>query len=399
MGVTANKPGVCTTVQDGGRRGYMGSGFSPSGVMDQRAYHIGNILLDNPVNAPALEFCLAGPTLRFTTSTIIAITGGDFHPMLDGRPVASYTAVPVKHGSVLSFSAPRTGVYGYLAVAGGSFRIEKVMGSYSTNLKCGIGGYKGRKLQTGDYVPFVTKAVDYLPHLGSRTLPRSEAFPCEDADEITLRAVPGPQDDLFTDEGIRTFYEQPYTVTSKCDRMGFRLEGPVITTKQGSDIISDGIALGAVQVPDHGQPIVMLADRQTTGGYAKIATVASVDIPLLVQSKPGRVIRFERITVEEAQELYRAEHRSMMAWMQRVNRPSYGDVSPRKTARRLTPILEEQARMSKQSNEQNWTQTNRYLHADRRAAIADRLRKEADLARTIINAAEGGDGPSPGPRP
>ncbi len=343
MGLTVNKPGAMTTVQDRGRFGYLDGGFSPSGVMDRRAFSIANALVDNDLNAPVLEFCLAGPTLRFTTSTYIAITGGDFSPCIDGRAVPNYCALSIERGSVLSFKGPHTGVYGYLAIAGGSIRIEEVMGSRSTNLKCGIGGWKGRALVTGDYLPFTTRTVDYLPNLESHALDPDDAFYGFTNDLVRLRVIPGPQENLFTPEGIETFYGATFSTTEQCDRMGFRLDGPKIATIDGSDIISDGIAFGAVQVPSHGRPIVMLADRQTTGGYAKIATVATVDIPKLVQSCPGRRIRFDRIDVREAQRLYREESAFMHAIEKKVKRPCYGGVSPRRTARRLAPLLEAQA--------------------------------------------------------
>ena len=346
MGVTVIKPGVCTTVQDRGRYGYMGSGFSPSGVMDRRAFRIANLLVDNDDNAPVLEFCLAGPTLRFTTNTFIAITGADFNPTLNGKPIPMYMAVLVKRGSVLSFTAPRKGVYGYLAIAGNSLAVPEVMGSRSTNLKCAIGGWKGGKLTTGDYLPFATKNVVFLPNLASHMIDYDSDFYQWDADEITLRVVPGPQDDMFTEEGQHTFYSETYHTTPQCDRMGFRLDGPAIDTVDGSDIISDGIAFGAVQVPNHGRPIIMLADRQTTGGYAKIGTVATADIPKLVQCAPGRAIRFERVSVQEAQDLYRAEARKVKALRALVSRPSAGGISPRRTARRLLPVLERQSRKS-----------------------------------------------------
>ena len=346
MGVTVIKPGVCTTVQDRGRYGYMGSGFSPSGVMDRRAFRIANLLVDNDDNAPVLEFCLAGPTLRFTTNTFIAITGADFNPTLNGKPIPMYVAVLVKRGSVLSFTAPRKGVYGYLAIAGNSLAVPEVMGSRSTNLKCAIGGWKGGKLTTGDYLPFATKNVEFLPNLASHMIDYDSDFYQWDADEITLRVVPGPQDDMFTEEGRHTFYSETYHTTPQCDRMGFRLDGPAIDTVDGSDIISDGIAFGAVQVPNHGRPIIMLADRQTTGGYAKIGTVATADIPKLVQCAPGRAIRFERVSVQEAQDLYRAEARKVKALRALVSRPSAGGISPRRTARRLLPVLERQSRKS-----------------------------------------------------
>lgn len=360
MGVTVNKPGICTTVQDLGRSGYLGSGFSPSGVMDGRAARIANLLVDNDENAPVLEFCLAGPTIRFTTSTFISLTGGDFSPTIDGAPAPMYRALLVRRGSVLAFGAPKTGVYGYLAIAGGSIDVPEVMGSTSTNLKCGIGGWHGRALSAGDYLPFCTPNVEYLANLGSHVLTPDETYGFN-AKEITLRVVPGPQEDMFTEDGIATFYEKPYTTTSKSDRMGFRLEGPEIETIDGSDIISDGIALGAVQVPNHGRPIIMLADRQTTGGYAKIGTVASVDIPKLVQCQPGRTIRFARISVQEAQRLVREERKRMRALAKMVKRPCYGGISPRRTARRLTPILEAQAKKS--AGNKLWIESDTATHA------------------------------------
>lgn len=345
MGLVVKKPGVYTTVQDNGRFGYQGSGFSTNGVMDHRAYRIANLLVENDPDAPVLEFALAGPTVRFTTNTIVAITGGDFSPLLDGKPAPLYTALMVRRGSILRFGAPKSGCYGYLAIAGNSIRVEEVMGSRSTNLKCELGGWKGRTLAPGDYLPFVTKSIDFMPNLGSHRIDRDSVYEF-DKDEITVRVVPGPQEDMFTDKGLATFYGQAFTTTAKCDRMGYRLDGPEIETKHGSDIISDGIAFGAVQVPSHGRPIIMLADRQTTGGYAKIGTVATVDIPKLVQRTPGSTIRFERISVQQAQDLLRTEARQFEMLALKVRRPSADGISPRRTARRLTPILEAQAKRS-----------------------------------------------------
>lgn len=346
MGLVVKKPGIITTVQDGGRYGYQGSGFTTNGVMDHRAYIIANLLVENDSNAPVLEFALAGPTLRFTTNSVFAITGGDFSPTLDKRPVAMYEAVVAPRGSILHFGAPKTGCYGYVAIAGGSVDVPEVMGSRSTNLKCKLGGWKGGSLSSGDYLPFVTNSVDFLPNLGSHRIDNDNDYYGFYQDEIILRIIPGPQDDMFTPQGIETFYTQTFTTTAKGDRMGYRLDGPVIETKAGSDIISDGIAFGAVQVPSHGRPIIMLADRQTTGGYAKIGTIATVDIPKLVQRPPHRKVRFQAISVQKAQDLLREEAYLFAKLALKVRRPSANGISPRRTARRLTPILEEQARKS-----------------------------------------------------
>mgnify|MGYP001257678609 CR=1 FL=1 len=345
MGIVVKKPGVATTVQDRGRVGYMGSGFSPSGVMDRRAFLIANTLVENDLDACVLEYALVGPTVRFTMPTFIALTGGDFAPKLDGKEIPLYTAIPVKRGSVLSMGSSRCGVYGYLAIAGGSLNVKPIMGSRSTNLKCELGGWKGRTLEAGDYIPFQTKGVEFMSNLGSHRIPNDPIYP-PPGHEVTLRVVPGPQYDMFSIEGKHTFFNDRFTTTVKCDRMGYRLDGPQIQTVHGSDIISDGIAFGAVQVPAHGRPIIMLADRQTTGGYAKIGTIVSVDIPKLVQSRPGTSIRFAPVTVHEAQTSYRDEATYLHNLAKSVRRPCADGISPRRTARRLMPILEQQAKES-----------------------------------------------------
>ena len=271
-GVRILKGGMMTTVQDLGRTGYQSQGFSVAGVMDVRSFKIANLLLDNPENEAVLEFTLIGPTLEFTSATIVAITGGDFQPTVNGEPAPMYTALYMDKGDILKFSSARTGSRGYIAFSS-YLDIPVVMGSRCTNMKSGIGGFKGRKLQAGDYIGFRIKRR-YLPFFLSRKLELDEF----DQEEAEIRVVMGPQDDLFSRQGIDTFLNSEYTVTSDFDRMGCRLEGPFIATKGGSDIISDGIAFGSVQVPSHGKPIVLLSDRQTTGGYAKIAPLRPVDI-------------------------------------------------------------------------------------------------------------------------
>ena len=197
MGFVVKKAGVVTTVQDKGRFGYQGSGFSTNGVMDHRAFTIANLLVENDPDAPVVEFALAGPTVRFTTNTCIAITGGDFSPTLDGEPVPLYTAIMVHRGSILRFKASKTGCYGYLAIAGGSVRVPEVMGSRSTNLKCELGGFRGRALVVGDYLPFATKSIDFLPNLGSHRIDGDNAFYGFEEDEVTVRVIPGPQEHML----------------------------------------------------------------------------------------------------------------------------------------------------------------------------------------------------------
>ena len=210
------------------------------------------------------------------------------------------------------------------------------MGSRCTNLKSSLGGFKGRKLQAGDYIGFRIKRR-YLPFFLSRKL-EPDHF---DDVQAELRVVMGPQDDLFSKQGLETFLTQEYTVTSDFDRMGCRLEGPFIAPKKGSDIISDGIAFGSIQVPAHGKPIILLADRQTTGGYGKIATVASVDIPKLVQRKTDHKIRFRAISVEEAQELYLNEIRELDAMRKTIHVPCKEVLECRLVAKRLSKLLDD----------------------------------------------------------
>lgn len=334
MGFRILKPGMQTTVQDLGRYGYQSQGISVSGAMDVRSFKIANLLLDNPENEAELEITLIGPTLQFTSATIIAITGGNFDPEINGEPAPMYTAIYVEKNDILRFKSARTGSRCYVAFSS-YLSVPVVMGSRSTNLKSQAGGFKGRKLELDDYIMFRIKRR-YLPFFLSRHLDLHEF----DEDRAKIRVIMGPQSDMFTEQGIRTFLNEEYTVTSDFDRMGCRLDGPFIATKNGSDIISDGIAFGAIQVPSHGKPIIMLSDRQTTGGYAKIATVASVDIPKLVQRKTDHKIRFEAITVEEAQRLYQEEVKEMKRMRAQIHQPCKEVLDCRLVAKRLSGLFE-----------------------------------------------------------
>lgn len=333
MGIRVLKSGMMTTVQDLGRTGYQSQGFSVAGVMDVRSFKIANLLLDNPENEAVLEFTLIGPTLEFTSATIIAITGGDFQPTINDEPAPMYTAIYVNKGDILKFGSARTGSRGYIAFSS-YLDIPVVMGSRCTNMKSSIGGFKGRKLQADDMIWFRIKRR-YLPFFLSRKL-QGDDF---DQDSVTLRVVMGPQDDVFSKQGIETFLNSEYTVTSEFDRMGCRLEGPFIAPKETSDILSDGIAFGSIQVPSHGKPIILLSDRQTTGGYAKIATVISVDIPKLVQRKTDHKIRFEAVTVEEAQRLYMEELKELDEMRAVIHQPCKEVLDCRLVAKRLTKLF------------------------------------------------------------
>lgn len=295
MSITVLNPGLLTTVQDLGRVGYQQFGVSVSGVMDPRSTALANILVGNDQGEAVLECTMMGPHLQFGADNCIAITGGDLGPTLDGAPVPNYKAISVKAGQVLKFTAPRTGCRAFVAFAGG-LDIPVVMGSRSTYMKAKMGGLEGRKLQKGDVIQFRAPKAQ-LKNQEDRAL-RPEFVP---KPLYTIRVVLGPQDDAFTDQGISTFLSQTYAVTPEFDRMGCRMEGPVIQHKESGDIISDGIAFGAIQVPSSGQPIIMLCDRQTTGGYTKIANVISADFRILAQLKTGDKVRFQKVSIQEAQ--------------------------------------------------------------------------------------------------
>ena len=255
---------------------------------------------------------MMGPQIQFDRANVIAITGGDLGPTLDGKAISNYQAVAVKAGQVLKFTAPKAGCRAFIAFAGG-LDVPLTMGSRSTYMKAKIGGFNGRKLEKGDVIGF-RAPVDTLSHMEDRVL-KPEFAP---KPVYTLRVVMGPQDDYFTAAGIDTFLSGTYTVTPEFDRMGCRLDGPVIGHKEGGDIISDGIAFGAIQVPSAGTPIIMLGDRQTTGGYTKIATVITADFRTLAQLKAGDKARFVKVPVEYAQSLLLAQ-RSALKALSRIN--------------------------------------------------------------------------------
>ena len=302
-----------TTVQDLGRYGYQSQGFSVAGVMDVRSFKIANLLLDNPENEAVLEITLIGPTLEFTSATIIAITGGDFQPTINGEPAPMYTALYMNKGDVLKFGSARTGSRGYIAFSS-YLDIPVVMGSRCTNLKSGLGGFKGRKLEADDYIGFRIKRR-YLPFFLSRKLDMDEF----DQTEATLRVVMGPQDGMFSKQGIKTFLGSEYTVTNEFDRMGCRIEREPIEHVGDGNINTDGISVGSIQVPTNGKPIIMLSDRQSTGGYAKIGTVISVDLAKIAQAQPGQKVRFVNVSLDLAQDLYIRELESMKALDERLN--------------------------------------------------------------------------------
>ncbi|WP_090553437.1 5-oxoprolinase subunit C family protein [Natronincola ferrireducens] len=292
------KAGLLTLVQDQGRNGYQQYGVPVSGVMDNFAYRIANILVGNHEEAAVIEATLVGPGIEFLDEGVIAITGGNLSPEVNGKPIPMGKSVFVKSGDRLDFKAIKAGCRSYIAFAGG-IDVPAIMGSKSTYTRGNIGGYEGRGLKVGDVITLASPHKPLKELVGKWIQQELYSY----TNTVEVRVVAGPQEDAFTQEGIATFYNTEYTVTNECDRMGYRLSGKGIQHKEGSDIISDGIAMGAIQVPGHGMPIIMMADRQTTGGYTKIANVITVDFPKIAQAKPGDKIIFKKVAVEEAHSL------------------------------------------------------------------------------------------------
>ncbi|NBK22800.1 MAG: biotin-dependent carboxyltransferase [Spirochaetia bacterium] len=297
--------GFLTNIQDGGRFGYQDIGISPSGPMDRHSFNLANILVGNPMDEAALEITFTGPDIKFDCDNVIAITGADMSPTLEGEIFPMYEAMPVKAGQTLRFGRLNAGLRSYLAVSGG-LDVPIVMGSRSTLIRNQIGGYEGRAIRKGDVIG-LRSPHGTVKHINRRVI--LERLDCSNT--IEVRVIRGPQDDRFTQNGLETFFKSEYKVTNEFDRMGCRLEGPKISHVADANIISDGIVTGSIQVPGTGFPIVMLADRQSTGGYTKIATVISEDLPKMGQAKPGNVIRFIETDVATAQKLYIKERKYM----------------------------------------------------------------------------------------
>jgi biotin-dependent carboxylase-like uncharacterized protein len=270
-----------------------------AGAMDMQSFRLGNILVGNEENAAALEVTLLGPTLEVTEGeAVAAVTGAELGFKVNGAPVPNWTAVTVRAGDVLGFGSPSFGCRAYLCISGG-VDVPLVMGSRSTYTRAKVGGYEGRALKKGDTLR-CGEAAPLWRRCEGLVCP-AELRPSRDP-SAPLRVLPGPQEDCFTDKGLASFYGTEYAISNSADRMGYRMDGEPIEHSGPADIISDAIPLGAVQVPGHGQPIVMLADRQTTGGYTKIGVVCSVDTSALAQRLPGAVVSFTRVALEEAVE-------------------------------------------------------------------------------------------------
>ena len=288
--------GILTTIQDSGRYGYQELGIPTSGVMDDYNYRLANILVGNKLDEAVFEMTFFGPTLKFNENLIIAITGSNMNPKINGELAPMYETIKVKKGDTLQFGKVNEGIRSYLAF-GGSIDVPFVNGSKSTHIKTKMGGIEGRALKVKDEINIEKSKEKTMRKIPEKYLPIFSH--CN-----ILRIVLGPQDDYFTEKGIHDLFRSGgYQVTKDFDRMGIRLKGTAIEHKETADIISDGTTFGSIQVPANGQPIILVADRQTTGGYTKIGNVITADLYKLAQMTFLDKVLFQEVTIEEAQKL------------------------------------------------------------------------------------------------
>ena len=306
--VTVVTSGLLSTLQDLGRPGLARLGVSACGAADSLALRIANRLAGNPDTTAAIEMTLLGGTFQFESAAHLAVAGADMEPSIDGRPMPSYETVSLAAGAVLRFGAARSGARTYLAVRGG-FELPPVLGSVSTHLDSRLGGLQGRALRAGDRLPLAGTAAPSGATPPARSLSRQDRQPV--APRTTLRITEGAQATRFADATRAILSEQEYRVTAETNRMGLRLEGALLPAPPGS-MLSEGMPLGALQVPPGGQPVILFVDHQTTGGYPVIAAVVSADLPHVGQLRPRDTIRFEWVTMPTARSLLRDQE----SWLQ-----------------------------------------------------------------------------------
>ncbi|GAE36881.1 biotin-dependent carboxyltransferase family protein [Halalkalibacter akibai] len=322
MTFTVLKPGLLTTIQDLGRYGYQKYGVIVSGAMDSFSTRLANLIVGNNEQEGVLEITLNGPVLRFEEDTLIVITGADLSPVIDQKRVSLNKPIYVKGGAILSFGPVKSGCRSYLACAGG-FAIEEILGSKSTYIRAGIGGFEGRALKQGDRVKckppsdLARKLIAQLRLIGGGSSFQSAKWSVSQRKqsskgESIVHLIRGSHFDLFTEKSIKALFHQRFTVSQNSDRMGYQLTGYSLQTRKAVDIFSEAIAFGTIQVPAEGNPIILLADRQTVGGYPRIAQVIATDLDVIAQLKPGDVVKFEEITLASAEQLYLERERELM---------------------------------------------------------------------------------------
>jgi len=307
------KPGLFTTVQDLGRYGYLKYGVPISGAMDTFSYIAANLLVANNPNAACLEITLTGPELQTLNRTQIAITGGAISPKINGQNVPMWQTLEVHEGEIVSFGKMESGCRAYLSTRGG-INTSLILGSRSTYVRGGFGGIHGRQLKTDDIIDtFDAPLLKVGYSMPEEMVPQFTG-------KFRVHVILGPQDDMFTDRGINALLSSIYKITQEADRMGYRLEGPLIEHQGRADIISDALLPGAIQVPKSGKPIVIMRDAQTTGGYPKIAVAITPDVSLLGQAKPNDTIEFSKIELQQAYEKIREYNKLLSTLSERLIR-------------------------------------------------------------------------------
>ncbi|MEB9738228.1 MULTISPECIES: biotin-dependent carboxyltransferase family protein [Bacillus cereus group] len=311
MDVEVLHVGMFTTVQDLGRSYYQQFGVPVGGAMDKNALRLINMLVGNEENEAGLEMTILGPKLLIKKTTLLAIGGVDMEPLLNGERIPLWRPILAEEGSMLCFGKVKSGCRAYVTFAGG-IHIEGTMGSKSTYIRAAIGGIEGRMLKKGDcfqigtYSEMANRFIQDLQKderiktkwvISNSVLPKYKKHP-------KLRVIADFEYDQFTEESRKAFFTKEYKVSNYADRMGYRVEGEVLNRIEEKEILSSPVTFGTIQVPNGGQPIILMADRQTTGGYPRMGNIISVDLPLLAQLKPGDYVSFEKITLEEAEQLY-----------------------------------------------------------------------------------------------
>ncbi|MBI5975865.1 biotin-dependent carboxyltransferase family protein [Staphylococcus canis] len=333
MTIKIIKPGLFTTIQDEGRYGHQSEGFSPAGVMDRPSYEILNTLL-NTKSQPALEITMIGPKIKFLSHNLFAIAGAPFSATLNGENIPHQTVIKAEKGDVLDLGTATKGMRAYVGFAE-PLDIPAIEGSYSTHTRTRVGGYKGRVLKEKDIIHTKASHIDYS--LIGRT---SDFMSFTSSSDLPIAIMDGPQLESFSRRTIKEIEHIEFKVSESSDRMGYRLKGESIKPIESADIISEPVALGSIQVPNDGNPIILLNDRQTVGGYTKIATVIDSDIVDIAQRRPGETVKFEWVTFNEANEILSRKARKLEdAKYQITNKPKriLNDLRP--TQRKIKSVL------------------------------------------------------------
>lgn len=329
MSIKILNPGLFSTVQDLGRIGYQDQGFSTAGAIDTYALRMGYTLIGN--NGPAIEFTIVGPTIQFLTDNTFVLTGGHFEATLNNQVISSQTVIFVKKGDELKIGSVVDGARGYI-LFGKPLNIQKVANSYSTHTRSKIGGYKGRALKSNDVITCQQNNI-YTERIGL-------SCPVEALNQQIIHIIEGPQIESFSNEAKQKLVNEAFKISEKSDRMGFRLQGEKIAPMESADIISEPVALGSIQVPNDGNPIILLNDKQTVGGYTKIATVCAADLSLIAQKQPNETVKFEWITVEAATEKLLQKERELNEKQNQISKAPIFDASQmRKTSTRINKLL------------------------------------------------------------